>query len=75
MLNSQMVKIWVINQIMTLKHQIQLGTVLDVVGKAKIKQLEDFYDIFNMDYISLEDVIYNGSDLTVKDTADIVSHT
>jgi hypothetical protein len=60
---------------MTLKHQIQLGTVLDVVGKAKIKQLEDFYDIFNMDYISLEDVIYNGSDLTVKDTADIVSHT
>ena len=74
MLNSQMVKIWVINQIMTLKHQIQLGTVLDVVGKAKIKQLEDFYDIFNMDYISLEDVIYNGSDLTVKDTADIVSH-
>ena len=74
MLNSQMVKIWVINQIMTLKHQIQLGTVLDVVGKAKIKQLEDFYDLFNLDDISLEDVIYNGSDPTVKDTVNIVSH-
>jgi hypothetical protein len=69
-----MVKIWVINQIMTLKHQIQLGTVLDVVGKAKIKQLEDFYDLFNLDDISLEDVIYNGSDPTVKDTVNIVSH-
>ena len=74
MLNAQMVKIWVINQIMTLKQQIQLGTVLEVVGKAKIRQLEDFYDLFNMDDISLEDVNYNGSDPTVRKIIDIVSH-
>lgn len=74
MLNSQMVKIWVINQIMTIKYQIQFGTVLEVVGKAKIQQLEEFYDIFNLDNISLEDVTYNGSDLTEKDMSDIVSH-
>lgn len=75
MLNSQMVKIWVINQIMTIKYKIELGTILEVVGKAKIQQLEEFYDIFNMDYISLEDVQYLGSDLIRKDTSDIVSHT
>lgn len=75
MLNSQMVKIWVINQIMTIKYKIELGTILEVVGKAKIQQLEEFYDIFNMDYISLEDVQYLGSDLITKDTSDIVSHT
>lgn len=75
MLNPQMVKIWVINQIMTLKYKIELGTILEVVGKAKIQQLEEFYDLFNMDEVSLEDVRYLGSDLITKDTADIVSHT
>ena len=70
-----MVKIWVINQIMTLKYKIELGTILEVVGKAKIQQLEEFYDLFNMDEVSLEDVRYLGSDLITKDTADIVSHT
>ena len=33
-----------------------MGTVLEVVGNAKIRQLEEFYDIFNMDDISLDDV-------------------
>ena len=75
MLNPQMVKIWVINQIMTLKYKVELGTILEVVGKAKIQQLEEFYDLFNLDEVSLEDVRYLGSDLIREDMADIVSHT
>lgn len=64
MLNSQMVKIWIITQLLILKSQVEMGTVLEVVGKAKIRQLEEFYDIFNMDNISLEDVESSGSTLS-----------
>ena len=69
MLNSQMVKIWVITQLLTLRSQVAMGTVLEVVGNAKIRQLEEFYDIFNLDDISLEDVESSGSTLS-----HIVSH-
>ena len=70
MLNSQMVKIWIITQLLTLRSQVEMGAVLEVVGKAKIRQLEEFYDIFNLDYISLEDIeSVSGSDLS-----HIVSH-
>ena len=70
MLNSQMVKIWVITQLLTLRSQVAMGTVLEVVGNAKIRQLEEFYDIFNLDYISLEGIeSTSGSDLS-----HIVSH-
>jgi len=64
-----MVKIWVITQLLTLRSQVAMGTVLEVVGNAKIRQLEEFYDIFNMDEISLEDVESSGSTLS-----HIVSH-
>ena len=69
MLNEQMVKIWIITQLITLKSQIEMGLVLEVVGKAKIRQLEEFYDLFNLDNISLEDVESSGSSLS-----HIVSH-
>ena len=69
MLNSQMVKIWVITQLLTLRSQVAMGTVLEVVGNAKIRQLEEFYDNFNMDDISLDDVESLGSTLSL-----IVSH-
>jgi hypothetical protein len=75
MLNAQMVKIWIINQMMVLKDQVEMGLVLEVVGRAKIRQLEEFYDLFNLDDISLEDVDYSGSDLIRQiRPADIVSH-
>jgi hypothetical protein len=54
---------------MTLRNQVEMGTVLEVVGRAKIRQLEEFYDIFNMDNISLEDVQSPDTDLS-----HIVSH-
>jgi len=70
MLNAQMVKIWMIGQIITLKTQVNHGTIDEVVGRAKIDQLEEFYDIFNLDYISLEGIeSTSGSDLS-----HIVSH-
>jgi hypothetical protein len=73
MLNAQMVKIWVINELITLKTQVESGFVLEVVGRAKIKQLEDFYDLFNLDDVSLEDVTYSDQD-RIR-TGHIVSHT
>lgn len=70
MLNAQMVKIWMIGQIIDLRTQLNLGTILEVVGRAKIQQLEEFYDIFNLDDVSLEDIeSTSGSDLS-----HIVSH-
>ena len=70
MLNAQMVKIWMIGQLMSLRNQVNYGTIDEVVGRAKIEQLEEFYDIFNLDYISLEDIeSVSGSDLS-----HIVSH-
>ena len=65
-----MVKIWMIGQLMALRNQVNYGTIDEVVGRAKIEQLEEFYDIFNLDYISLEDIeSVSGSDLS-----HIVSH-
>ena len=69
MLNSQMVKIWTITQIMDLRTKLNLGTILETVGRAKIQQLEEFYDLFNLDDVSLEDVQIDGTDLS-----HIVSH-
>lgn len=69
MLNAQMVKIWTVSQIVALKTKLQYGTILETVGRAKIEQLEEFYDLFNLDDISLEDVQTGGSDLS-----HIVSH-
>lgn len=69
MLNPQMVKIWVISRILALKTQIDQGMVLETVGRAKIMQLEEFYDLFNLDNISLEDVQTEKTDLS-----HIVSH-
>jgi hypothetical protein len=64
-----MVKIWVITQLLTLRSQVEMGLVLEVVGKAKIRQLEEFYDFFSLDDISLEDVESSESTLS-----HIVSH-
>lgn len=69
MLNAQMVKIWTISQIMALRTKLNYGTILETVGRAKIEQLEEFYDLFNLDDISLEDVQVDGTDLS-----HIVSH-
>ena len=70
MLNAQMVKIWMIGQLITLKTQVNHGTIDEVVGRAKIDQLEEFYDTFNLDYVSLEGIeSTSGSDLS-----HIVSH-
>ena len=72
MLNAQMVKIWIVNELITLKTQVDSGFILEVVGRAKIQQLEDFYDLFNLDEVSLEDVTF--SDQKRIRTGHIVSH-
>lgn len=72
MLNAQMIKIWIINQLMVLKGQVEMGLVLEVVGRAKIRQLEEFYDLFNLDDVSLEDVTFSDQQ-RIRDS-DIASH-
>ena len=52
-MNSQMVKLWVLDQIKKIQHKKDMGFILPVVANAKIELLRDFYDSFNMDDITI----------------------
>lgn len=53
-MNSQMVKLWIKDQILKIQHKKDMGTILPVVADAKIDLLRDFYDQFNLDSVNIE---------------------
>jgi hypothetical protein len=61
-LNPQMVKIYLHGEIETIKLKINVGNILPVVGQGQIQVLQKFYDLFNLESISLEDVEYVNVD-------------
>jgi hypothetical protein len=53
-MNSQIVKLWIKDQISKIQRKIDMGYILPVVGNAKIELLRDFYEDFNLDSVNIE---------------------
>ena len=53
-LNDQMVKLWVTDQISKIQQKKDMGLILYISADAKIDILEKFYDDFNLDSINIE---------------------
>ena len=53
-LDSQLVKLWVQDQISKINYKKQMGLILYISADAKIDILEKFYDDFNLDSVNIE---------------------
>jgi hypothetical protein len=53
-LNDQMVKLWITDQISKIQRKKDMGLILYITADAKIDILEKFYDDFNLDSINIE---------------------
>lgn len=52
-MNSQLVKLWILDQIKKIQHKKDMGLILPVVANAKVELLQDFYDSFNLDEVTI----------------------
>ena len=53
-LNDQIVKLWVKDQISKIQRKKDTGLILYIAADAKIDILEKFYEDFDMDKITIE---------------------
>lgn len=53
-LNDQMVKLWITDQIFKIQQKKDKGLILYISADAKIDILEKFYEDFNLDSINIE---------------------
>jgi len=53
-LNDQMVKLWIKDQISKIQQKKDKGLILYISADAKIDILEKFYDDFNLDSVNIE---------------------
>ena len=53
-LNDQMIKLWVTDQISKIQQKKDKGLILYISADAKIDILEKFYDDFNLDSVNIE---------------------
>ena len=53
-LDSQLVKLWVQDQISKINYKKQMGLILYISADAKIDILEKFYEDFNLDSVNIE---------------------
>ena len=51
-LNDQMVKLWVQDQISKIQRKKDMGFILPVVADAKVELLRDFYETFDLDKVT-----------------------
>jgi hypothetical protein len=51
-MDSQLVKLWVQDQISKINYKKQMGFILPVVADAKVELLRDFYETFGLDKIT-----------------------
>ena len=59
MLNRIIVKMWVESEIRDIKRKLDMGTLLPAVGNGQIRILKKFYEEFNLEEVSVEDVQYH----------------
>ena len=53
-MNSQIVKLWITDQISKIKRKKEMGLILYISADAKIDILEKFYEDFNLDSVNIE---------------------
>jgi hypothetical protein len=53
-LNDQMIKLWVTDQISKIQQKKDKGLILYIAADAKIDILEKFYENFNLDSVNIE---------------------
>jgi hypothetical protein len=53
-MDSQLVKLWVQDQISKINYRKQMGMVLPVVADAKVELLRDFYETFNLEHVTFK---------------------
>jgi hypothetical protein len=53
-MNSQIVKLWITDQISKIKRKKEMGLILYITADAKIDILEKFYEDFNLDSVNIE---------------------
>ena len=53
-LNDQMIKLWVTDQISKIQQKKDKGLILYITADAKIDILEKFYENFNLDSVNIE---------------------
>ena len=53
-LNDQIVKLWVTDQIFKIQQKKDNGLILYIAADAKIDILEKFYEDFNLDNVNIE---------------------
>jgi hypothetical protein len=53
-MDSQLVKLWVQDQISKIQRKKDMGLILYISADAKIDILEKFYDDFNLDSVNIE---------------------
>jgi hypothetical protein len=51
-LDSQLVKLWVQDQISKIKYKKQMGLLLYITADAKVDILEKFYETFELDKVT-----------------------
>lgn len=53
-------RLWVEEEISKINYHLDLGTVLPVVGRAKIELLESLIDDFNLHEVRGEEIVYHN---------------
>jgi hypothetical protein len=53
-MNSQIVKLWITDQISKIKRKKEMGLILYITADAKIDILEKFYEDFNLESVNIE---------------------
>ncbi len=60
-INQTNLRLWVEGEIHKIKFQLDLGTVLPVVGRAKIELLESLTEDFNLHEVRDEELTYHNN--------------
>lgn len=59
-INQTSLRLWAEEKVRRTNYQLNLGTVLPVVGRAEVELLESLIDDFNLHEIQDEELIYHN---------------
>ena len=60
-INQTTLRLWAEEEVRKIKYQLDLGTLLPVVGRAKIELLETLIDDFNLCEVQDEELVYHNN--------------